>query len=148
VAKVATLADIAELGRKEQGLTVVSTLRTDLSIQSSLVNAGVLPHPLTGTPVLAFVTYGKVKLDNLRSRPHLTATVRSGWQWTAVEGTTQLIGPDDPHPEVDSERLRLLLREVFTAAGGTHDDWDAYDRTMLEQHRTVVLISPTRIYSN
>ena len=53
-----------------------------------------------------------------------------------------------PHPAVDAERLRLLLREVFTAAGGTHDDWDAYDAEMLAQHRTVVLIVPTRIYSN
>jgi hypothetical protein len=37
---------------------------------------------------------------------------------------------------------------VFTAAGGTHDDWDAYDREMSEQGRTVVLVSPTRLYSN
>jgi hypothetical protein len=44
--------------------------------------------------------------------------------------------------------LRLLLRKVFTAAGGTHDDWDAYDRTMAEQRRTVVLVEPTRVYSN
>lgn len=145
---MATLADLVELGRKEQGLTVVSTLRGDLSIQSSVVNAGVMTHPFTGTEVLAFVTYGKVKLDNLRTRPHLTATVRSGWQWMTVEGSVELIGPDDPRPEADSERLRLLLREVFTAAGGSHDDWDGYDRTMLEQHRTAVLVSPVRIYSN
>jgi hypothetical protein len=44
--------------------------------------------------------------------------------------------------------LRLLLRDVFTAAGGTHDDWDEYDRTMEEQRRTVVLIAATRVYSN
>jgi len=30
---------------------------------------------------------------------------------------------DDPQPEVDAEALRLLLREIFAAAGGTHDDW-------------------------
>jgi PPOX class probable F420-dependent enzyme len=145
---MATLADMAALGAKESGLTVVSTLRADQSIQSSLVNAGVMGHPLTGEQVLAFVTYGKVKLDNLRSRPQLTATMRSGWEWVATEGTAELIGPDDPHPEVDAERLRLLLREIFQAAGGTHDDWDAYDRTMLEQRRTAVLVSPTRTYSN
>jgi PPOX class probable F420-dependent enzyme len=145
---MATLSDLAELGRKEQGLMVVSTLRADSTIQSSLVNAGVMTDPLTGAEVLAFVTYGKVKLDNLRARPQLTATVRSGWQWVSVEGPARLIGPDDPQAEVDSERLRLLLREVFAAAGGTHDDWDAYDRTMREQHRTVVFVTPTRIYTN
>ena len=60
----------------------------------------------------------------------------------------ELAGPADHHPAVDAEGLRLLLREVFTAAGGTHDDWDTYDRVMREQRRTAVLISPTRIYAN
>ena len=57
-------------------------------------------------------------------------------------------GPDDPRPWLDADRLRLLLREIFTSAGGSHDDWDEYDRVMAEQRRTAVLISPTRIYSN
>jgi hypothetical protein len=59
-----------------------------------------------------------------------------------------LIGPDDVHPEIGAEQLRLLLREVFKAAGGTHDDWDGYDRAMAEQRRTVVLVDPSRVYSN
>jgi hypothetical protein len=59
-----------------------------------------------------------------------------------------LIGPDDPRPGVDGERLRLLLREVFVAAGGSHDNWADYDRVMAEQRRAVVLITPTRIYGN
>ena len=143
-----TLDEAAELGRLEQGLAVISTLRADSSIQSSVVNAGVLPHPLTAKPVLAFVTYGPVKLANLRSRPQLTTTFRSGWRWAAIEGSAQLIGPDDPHPEINAERLRLLLREIFAAAGGTHDDWEAYDKVMADQHRTAVLIAPARIYSN
>jgi PPOX class probable F420-dependent enzyme len=143
-----TLDDLAALGAKENGLAVVSTLRADGTIQSSLVNAGVLAHPITGSPSFAFVTYGKVKLANLRSRPRLTATIRSGWQWASVEGTAEIVGPDDPYPGVDAERLRLLLREVFTAAGGTHDDWDEYDRVMAEQRRAVVLVEPERVYSN
>jgi PPOX class probable F420-dependent enzyme len=144
-----TLDDIAQLAAKEQGLAVVSTLRADGSIQASLVNTGVLADPLgSAAQLLAFVTYGKVKLANLRVRPQLTVTVRSGWQWATVEGTALLIGPDDPHPAVDAERLRLLLREVFVAAGGSHDDWDTYDRVMAEQRRAVVLVDPSRIYSN
>jgi len=143
-----TLDDFAALARNEQGLAVVSTLRADASIQSSLVNVGVIAHPLTGKDVVAFVTYGKVKLANLRTRPQLTTTVRSGWNWAAVEGSAQLIGPDDFNPAVDPERLRLLLREIFVAAGGTHDDWDGYDATMLDQRRTAVLVEPSRVYSN
>ena len=65
-------------------------------------------------------------------------TFRNGWQWATVEGNAELAGPDDPQPWLtDADQLRLLLREVFTAAGGTHDDWDDYDRTMAEQRRTV-----------
>jgi PPOX class probable F420-dependent enzyme len=126
----------------------VATLRADTTIQSSLVNAGVIAHPATGDQVLAFVTYGKVKLTNLRERPQVTTTFRSGWQWATVEGRAELAGPADPRPWLDPERLRLLLREIFTAAGGSHNDWDEYDRVMAEQGRTAVLITPTRIYSN
>ena len=143
-----TLDDAAQLGAKEQGLAVISTLRADGTIQSSVVNAGVMRHPLVERPVLAFVSYGKVKLANLRTRPQLTATFRSGWQWVAVEGYAQLIGLDDPHPEIDAERLRLLLREAFAAAGGHHDNWAEYDQVMVEQRRTLVLVEPVRIYSN
>lgn len=57
-------------------------------------------------------------------------------------------GPDDPHPEVDDERLRLVLRDIFSAAGGTHDDWATYDRVMREERRTAVFVSPTRVYAN
>jgi len=82
-----TLDDAAQMGAKEQGLAVISTLRADGTIQSSVVNAGVMQHPLVDRQVLAFVSYGKVKLANLRTRPQLTATFRSGWQWAAVEAT-------------------------------------------------------------
>jgi PPOX class probable F420-dependent enzyme len=143
-----TLDEAVSLSRGENGLTVVSTLRRDGTIQASLVNAGVLAHPESGDPVLAFVTYGRVKLANLRARPQLAATFRNGWQWGTVEGVAELAGPDDPRPWLTGDRLRLLLREVFTAAGGTHDDWDTYDRTMAEQGRTAVLVAPTRVYSN
>jgi len=143
-----TLRDVAELGARERFLAVVATLRSDSTIQSSVVNAGVMEHPFDGAEVLGFVTYGQTKLRNLRARPQITVTLRSGWSWAAVEGTAELIGPDDPRPGVDAERLRLLLREVFTAAGGTHDDWEGYDREMAEQRRTAVLVVPARVYSN
>ena len=81
-------------------------MRADSTIQSSLVNAGVLDHPMTGERVLAFVTYGAAKLRNLRVRPQIAVTFRSAWSWAAVEGNAELIGPDDPHPQVDAERLR------------------------------------------
>jgi PPOX class probable F420-dependent enzyme len=141
------LEDVAAMVRQEHGLAVVATARADGTIQWSVVNAGVLRHPATGRPVVGFVTYGPVKLANLRARSQVTLAFRHGWQWLAVEGRAELAGPDDaPTWPVESDRLRLLLREVFTAAGGTHDDWDEYDRVMAEQRRTAVLVAPDRVY--
>jgi PPOX class probable F420-dependent enzyme len=144
-----TLEQAAALAAADQGLAVVATLRADDTIQASLVNAGVLAHPASGQPVLAFVTYGRVKLANLRARPQVAVTFRTGWQWATVEGRAELAGPDDSQPWLaGAAELRQLLRDVFTAAGGTHDNWDEYDRVMTEQRRTVVLVAPTRVYSN
>ena len=144
-----TLKEAVALAASDSGLAVISTVRADATVQASLVNVGLLPHPATGQPSLGFTTYGKVKLANLRARPQLAITFRNGWQWATVEGHAELAGPDDTQPWLaDDDQLRLLLREVFTAAGGTHDNWDQYDRVMAEERRAVVLIEPTRVYSN
>ena len=139
----------AALIGQDHGLCVLSTLRRDGSIQSSLVNAGVLAHPLTGEQVVGLVAIGgSLKLANLRADPRTTVVARAGWQWASVEGEAQLIGPDDPHPDIDEQALKTLLRNVFSGAGGTHDDWDEYDRVMAEERRTAVLVAPTRVYTN
>jgi PPOX class probable F420-dependent enzyme len=144
-----TLKDAVALAAAESGLAVISTVRADGTVQASLVNVGLLPHPTGGQPVLGFTTYGKVKLANLRARPQLAVTFRNGWQWATVEGRAELAGPDDAQPWLaDGDQLRLLLREVFTAAGGTHDNWDEYDRVMAKERRAAVLIEPSRVYSN
>ncbi|MDT5172963.1 MAG: hypothetical protein QOG37_214 [Mycobacterium sp.] len=144
-----TLDEAVALAASESGLAVISTVRADSTVQASLVNVGLLPHPAGGAPVLGFTTYGKVKLANLRARPQLAITFRNGWQWATVEGRAELAGPDDAAAWLtDSDQLRLLLRDVFTAAGGTHDDWNEYDRVMAKERRAVVLVEPTRVYSN
>jgi PPOX class probable F420-dependent enzyme len=143
------LATFAELVPLDHGLCVISTLRRDGSVQSSVVNAGVLEHPLQGGRVVGLVaTGGSRKLHNLRLDPRATIVARAGWRWATVEGNAEIIGPDDPHPHVDSEVLRLLLREIFRAAGGTHEDWETYDRVMAQERRAAVLIAPRRVYTN
>ena len=143
------LSAFAELVPLDHGLCVLSTLRRDGSVHASVVNAGVLNHPLTGVQVVGLVAAGGTrKLRNLRADPRATIVARAGWQWAAVEGTAEIIGPDDPHPDVDSERLRLLLQDIFRAAGGTHDDWDTYDRVMADERRAAVLLAPRRAYTN
>ena len=88
-----SLDDVVALAGRERFLGTVSTARADGSIQSSLVNAGVMNHPVTNERVVAFVTYGPVKLGNLRARPQIAVTWRSGWEWATVEGHADLIGP-------------------------------------------------------
>ena len=143
------LEDVVSLARNESFLATISTARSDGSIQSTLINAGVLADPIGGAPAVGFVAYGSAtKLRNLRSRPSITLSWRSGWRWITVEGTARIIGPDDPAPNTDAEGLRVLLREVFIAAGGQHDDWPAYDETMRTERRAAVLVTPSRIYTN
>ncbi|MST34738.1 TIGR03618 family F420-dependent PPOX class oxidoreductase [Acidimicrobiaceae bacterium USS-CC1] len=142
------LSDVESLAAPEHHLAVVATTRADGTAQASVVNAGVLAHPVSGERVVAFVTYGRAKLANLHHRPHATVVWRNGWQWIAVEGPTELCGPDDELAGVEPAAVPELLREVYRAAGGTHDDWDEFDRVMREERRTAVLVAPQRIYSN
>ena len=111
---------------------VVSTSRADGTIQTSVVNAGVHEGEV------AFVARSATrKLDNIRRAGRAAVTFRSGWEWAAVEGPAR-VGGNDPQ----------LLRDIFTAAGGSHDDWDEYDRVMASENRVAVFVTPERITSN
>ena len=145
---MADLTAFATLVPLDHGLVVVSTSRGDGSIQSSVANAGVLDHPVTGEPVVGLVAIGSSKrLTNLRARPRATVVLRAGWRWAAAEGRTDLVGPDDLEG-FDGGGLPALLRDIFTAAGGTHDNWDEYDRVMADERRVAVLVHPERTYGS
>ena len=146
---MASLNDFTQISSADHWLIVLVTGRADGSAQASVVNAGVVDDPLTGAASVALVAAGGTrKLANLRQRPRATAVARSGWQWVAVEGPTTIIGPDDLPAGFAAADLPALLRAVFVAAGGTHDDWDEYDRAMADERRAAVLIIPTRTYTN
>ncbi len=143
------LDDVRRLVSLDHGLTTVSTLRPNGSVQSTVVNAGVVSHPVTGADVAAFVARGGTrKLAHLRARPTLSLVWRAGWAWVTVEGTAELCGPDDPLKGVDADRLRLLLREIYESAGGVHEDWAEYDRVVAAERRAAVLATPRRVYQN
>ncbi len=135
---------------QDSGLAVAVTCRADRTPHASVVNAGVLDHPLDGTPIVGFVARGHArKLDNIRARPDVTIVWRIGWEWVAVDGRAQLVGPDDLIEGLTPADLPRLLRSVYAAAvGGTECDWASLDEEMAHEGHTAVLISPTRIYSN
>ena len=146
---MATLDTVRSYLTEEDGLAVVSTVQADDTVLSSVVNCGLIDHPVTHEPRLAFVSLGgAARLGHIRAGSHVTIAIRRGWNWVAVTGPAELVGPHDNARELDAEHIRVLLRDIYTAAGGHHDDWDTYDQTMRDQARTAVLITPAHIRGN
>lgn len=143
------LDDVKRYLADETGLATISTTQADGRVLSSIANCGVMNHPVTGEETVAFVSMGRAaRLHHVRRGSQVTIAIRRGWTWISVTGKADLIGPADPAESIDGEALRLLLREIFAAAGGTHDDLGEYDRVMAEDGRTAVLVSPERIIGN
>lgn len=136
---MADLDLVRRLVAADQGLAIVALTRSDGTVQASLVNAGVLDDPTGSTPVVGFVVRGNaLKLKLVRLSGRATVVWRAGWEWVAVDGPARVVEDGAPG----------LLRDVFIAAGGTHDDWAEYDRVMQEEGRVAVLVEPARITSN
>ena len=138
------------LASREAGLAVVVTYRSDGTAHVSVVNAGVVDHPLSGEPVVGFVVQGggRKKLENLRARRRATVVFRSSRDWVAVEGDVDLLGPDDrdcvPWPDAIA-----VFHEIYSAAiGGSPDDWAERDDAIVQERHAAVLVRPTRVYSN
>lgn len=142
---MASVDDLRRIVALDNGLATLGTLRPNRGVHLSVVNAGVVDHPTDGSPVGAFVASPATrKVANLRRDPTATLQWRSGWAWVAAEGPVELIGPEDDA----SGTLPGLLRTIFTAAGGQHEDWTEFDRVMAAEQRLAVLLRPTRIYTN
>lgn len=146
------MSDIGDVKRflgEENGLAVISTTQADGRVLSTIANCGVLDHPVTGTLCVGLVSAGgAARLTHIRRGSQVTIAIRRGWAWSSVTGPADIIGPDDAHESADPEEVRVLVRAVFQAAGGTHDDYDEFDRAMAEERRAAVLVSPDRILGN
>ena len=147
--RVMDIEEVKSYLAKENGLATVSTTQADGRVLSSVANCGVIDHPITGAPCVALVSAGgAARLGHVRRGSQVTIAIRRDWTWRSVTGPADLIGPDDLPDGIDAEALRLLLREVFQAASGTHDDFDEYDRVMADEGRVAVFVAPERILGN
>ena len=134
---------------EETGLATVSTTQADGRVLSSVVNCGIVEHPIKGETCVAFVSSGKAaRLKHIDRGSQVTISIRRGWTWSSVTGPADLIRPENLPDSIDTEKMRLLLREVFHAAGGVHDDLEEYDRAMAEEGRVVICVIPERILGN
>jgi PPOX class probable F420-dependent enzyme len=139
-----TFEDVRRLAAAETGLAVLATTRPDGSVHATVVNAGPLNDPITDHPSVGVVVRGDArKLDHLLRTGHATVTFRRGWNWVSLDGPVRIISPGAPDIDVPA-----LLRAIFTAAGGTHEDWAEFDRAMAAEKRVAVLVEPTRITGN
>ena len=140
---------VRRLVAADHGLAVVATTRADGSVHASVVNAGVLDDPLTGAAAVALVARGAArKVDLVRAPVGPRSRSAPAGSGSPSRVRSRSSGPTTSPPAYDIARLPQLLRDVFAAAGGTHDDWDEFDRVMAEEGRLAVLVEPARITSN
>ncbi|MGH9025764.1 MAG: pyridoxamine 5'-phosphate oxidase family protein [Acidimicrobiia bacterium] len=149
--QVALLDRARDLAAREGGLAVVVTLRPDGTAHASVVNAGIVEHPVTRRRAVGFVVQGRAraKLANLRARPVTTVVFRSGWDWVTIDGDVDLVGPDDRLEGVRPESVANVFHEIYAAGiGSAADEWATRDDVIERERHTAVLVRPIRVYSN
>ena len=129
-----TMEDVRRFAGADQGLSVASFGRPDQSVHSTVVSAGVMDHPVTGERVVALVKHSAGKHSQT---PSLALHPERHHRLP--------VGPDADYEGFDPSSVLQLIRDVFISAGGTHQDWDEYDRVMAAERRAAVFIHPTRI---
>jgi hypothetical protein len=146
---MSSVQDVQRFLSLESGLATVSTAQVDGGILSSVVNCGIIPHPITKDLCVAFVSIGEAaRLKHIERGSKATIAVRREWKWISVSGKANLFGPENLSESFDTESLRLLLREVFIAAGGTHENFEEYDDAMASEKRVGVCVEIDRILGN
>ena len=118
---------------------VLSTFRRSGAAQLSIVVVGNY-----GDGAAFTTTEDRAKLANLRRDPRCSLLISqdSWWGFVVLEGTARVMSADSTDPE----ELRHAFRDVYRSISGEHPNWDEYDRAMVEDRRSVVIVIPERIY--
>ena len=144
---MADLDDVRRIAAADDHLAVFAVARKDGSVQASVVSAGLIADPVDGSSSVGVVAGGgTAKLALLRANPLATIVFKRGSDWVAVTGSVRLVGPDDP-VAMDLD-VPATIRSIFVAAGGTHDDWDGFDRVMAQERRCAIFVHADTMTSN
>ena len=120
---------------------LVSTVGAAGRAQTTVVSAGLVDGQV------AFVSRAEtVKVRNVRRSGHCSVTLINpdNRRYVTVQGTASAHGWDD----TDEATLLDLLRRAYGAAGRPSESWDDFDAAMREEQRTVVLVTPVRVYGS
>ncbi|MEK9659349.1 MAG: TIGR03618 family F420-dependent PPOX class oxidoreductase [Chloroflexota bacterium] len=125
----------------EHHLAVVATVGASGRAQNTVVSAG----PVDGR--IAFVSRDQTaKVRNSRRTGRATVTVvnPANKRYVTVEGPTEL----HPWDAAREAACIALLGRAYAAAGRPTERWEDFPATMREEQRTVVLVTPERIYGS
>ena len=119
---------------------VLITLKSDGRPQSSNIAFAVGDDDV----VRISVTDGRAKTANLRRDPRASLHVNRDdfWAYAVIEADVTMLpvaqSPDDA--TVDA------LVDYYRIVAGEHDNWDEYRQAMVDDHRLILELRPTRAY--
>lgn len=132
-ADTVTLSELLDFVRPRHRM-VLTTLRSDGSLQSSPVSGGV---DAQGRIVVASYPQ-RAKSANIRRRPRASVVVLSDefdGPYVQIDGPAEVVElPEAVEPLVD----------YFRSIAGEHPDWDEYKRAMRDQGKCLIRLSPQR----
>jgi PPOX class probable F420-dependent enzyme len=119
---------------------VLTTFRGNGAAQMSIVSCGPYRNGVAFT-----TTADRAKLLNLKRNPRCSLLIsqEDWWGYVVLEGHAEVLSADN----TDAEEFRMALRDAYRAASGTeHPNWEEYDRAMIDDRRSVIIVVPDRIY--
>lgn len=124
---------------RERRKGVVIALKRDGRPQASNIL-----YAADGTAVRISVTATRAKTHNLQRDPRASLHVTSDdfWHWVVVEGTASF----SPVATADDRATLRTLRQLYRDIQGEHNDWDDYDRAMVDEQRMMLTIDVESAY--
>ena len=126
---------------QENHLAVVTTVGASGKVQSTVVTSGV-----SEGNVLFISRERTMKVKNVRRSGRCSVTVLKPdtTRYVTVEGPATAHGWFNTEPT----ELLALLRSAYASAARPPDSWKDFDGSMREERRTVILVTPERVYGS